>query len=302
MLGVGGYVAPRHLRAIASLGHKLALACDPSDSVGVLDSYFPEVQFTSSAQQFFEQLQSWRGTARAVDIVSIATPNHLHVQQSCAAMAAGADVLCEKPLVLTISELQQLRAEQGRTGRKVYTVLQLRLHPALVALRNKVRATSCLGSQPMSGHLQYVTSRGPWYLQSWKGDEERSGGIVANIGVHLFDALIWVFGPVQSHRVLELTAARARGEVQFARAKFSWLLSVRSEDLPAVAQEQGCRTHRELVLDGCAVEFSDGFSELHTESYARMLEGNGFGIEEACAAVQWVESIRSLKPVVALEL
>lgn len=293
LLGVGGYVAPRHLQAIATLGHQLVLACDTADSVGVLDSYFPEVPFTTEPSKFFGQLQAWRQTAKAVDYVAIASPNHLHVEQACAAMEAGANVLCEKPLALAVQDLERLRCCEQRTGRRVYTVLQLRLHRQLAAFRRQVRERLRGDKKTrMSGRLEYITHRGPWYFSSWKGDELRSGGIVSNIGVHLFDALIWIFGEVQSQTTRELSIDRARGEVHFQDASIQWFLSLRAEDLPVATRAEGRRVHRELSVDDWSLEFSEGFSELHTDSYRQLLSGKGWGIDEALPALQWIQSIQ----------
>lgn len=297
-MGVAGYVAPRHLRAMSDLGQRLVLACDPSDSVGILDSYFPRADFTTNEVEFWLRLSALAGSSRAIDYVSIVTPNHLHVQHVCAALHAGVDVLCEKPLACDSAQLEQLKIAEMQSGRRVFAVLQLRLHRQFQAIYRQIgtRATGAGAAHCIEGHLHYVTSRGPWYFASWKGNEALSGGILANIGVHLFDALLWIFGAVLSQTVWELAPDRARGVVQFEGARITWLLSVRSEDLSADGRKQGVKSERTLVLDGRAVDFSRGFSELHTESYRRVLAGEGWGIEDARPAIEWIETMRGHEP------
>jgi UDP-N-acetyl-2-amino-2-deoxyglucuronate dehydrogenase len=288
IMGVGGYIAPRHLEAIRATGHHVAVACDPSDSVGVLDRFSLETEFTTDELAFAQMLRR-RTEGSKVRYIAICTPNHLHFAHCRLALEAGADVVCEKPLVLGRAELDQLALLEQRTGRRVHTVLQLRVHDELVALRSR------LAQGPARKHevtLTYVAGRGPWYHASWKGDVGKSGGVAANIGIHLFDLLLWLFGPVERAKVYLSDPQRMSGMLELERATVRWFVSVSSAD---AAGPPGVRvTEREITVDGEPCEFSDGFGELHTRVYEELLAGRGPGLEEARASIELTERLRSM--------
>lgn len=294
LIGVGGYIAPRHLGAIKHTGHKLIAAMDPNDSVGILDSYFPDASFFTEFERFDRHLDKLRRSKSSdrADFVSICSPNYLHDSHIRFALRLGADAICEKPLVLNPWNIDGLLEIERETGRKVFTILQLRLHPAVIGLRE--RMTRAHRAQKCEVDLAYITSRGNWYLQSWKGDSRKSGGIVTNIGVHFFDMLHFVFGEVLANTVHLLTDTKAAGFLEYEGARVRWFLSVDSEDLPDPVRQSGSRTYRSITVDGEEVEFSDGFAELHTRSYQEILNGRGFGLEENRVAIQTVSSIRNM--------
>jgi len=297
MTGVAGYIAPRHLKAIRDVGHRLVAAMDPFDSVGILDSYFPECAFFTEYERFDRHLEKLRrgSDGEAVEYMSICSPNHLHDAHIRTALRVGADAICEKPLVLNPWNLDALSEIEQETGRRVWTVLQLRVHPELVALRERLRA----GSSPERHDvvLTYVTSRGSWYLRSWKGSAERSGGVATNIGVHFFDLLIWLFGGVEGVEVHHSDGRTCAGRLELERATVRWFLSIDERRLPAAQQAAGTRTFRSIRVDGEEVEFSGGFTDLHTEVYRRTLAGKGFGIEDARPSIDVVQRIRSTPSV-----
>jgi UDP-N-acetyl-2-amino-2-deoxyglucuronate dehydrogenase len=277
------------MQAIGDSGHRLAVAADSSDSVGVLDRWFSAVEFMTTAAGFFAAVAAI--AARDHACVSVCTPSDLHAAHSLAALAAGADVICEKPLVLDPADLDRLAAAERATGRRVASILQLRLHPQLCELRSRIAALP-------RGHvadvdLAYITARGPWYHVSWKGDEARSGGIVVNIGIHLFDLLCHLFGAPTASIVHERTVSRAAGFLDFPGARVRWFLSVDEADLPESARRAGKRSYRRLAIDGDEVEFSDGFADLHTACYREILAGGGPGIEENRPAVELAHAIRT---------
>jgi UDP-N-acetyl-2-amino-2-deoxyglucuronate dehydrogenase len=294
LIGAAGYIAPRHMQAIGDSGHRLAVAADLSDSVGVLDRWFPTADFVTTPADFFASVAAIAERDEAV--VSICTPSDLHAAHSLAALAAGADVICEKPLVLDPADLDRLAAAERATGRRVASILQLRLHPQLRELR------TCIAAMPATHvadvDLAYITARGPWYHVSWKGDEARSGGIVVNIGIHLFDLLCHLFGPPAGSVVHERTDSRAAGFLDFPRARVRWFLSVDEADLPEAVRLAGKRAYRRLVIDGEEAEFSDGFADLHTACYREILAGSGPGIEENRLAVELAHAIR-MAPIAA---
>ncbi len=291
VVGVAGFIAPRHLKAIKETGNALVAAVDPSDSVGIIDQYFPEADFFTEYERFDRHLDKLRRERRGVGIVSICSPNHLHDAHIRTALRVGADAICEKPLVLNPWNLDALSEIEQETGRRVWTVLQLRVHPELVALRERLRA----GSSPERHDvvLTYVTSRGSWYLRSWKGSAERSGGVATNIGVHFFDLLGWLFGPVHGVETHVRNADTCAGGLEFETASVRWFLSVNADHLPASARRSGLRTHRSISIDGEEVEFSGGFTDLHTEVYRRTLAGEGFSIADARAGIEMVHRIRT---------
>lgn len=297
LIGAAGFIAPRHMAAIQATGHQLVAALDPSDSVGVIDSYFPDSAFFTEFERFdrhIDKLQRGRAGER-VDYVSICSPNYLHDAHVRFALRSGADAICEKPLVLNPWNIDGLAEAEERTGRRVHTILQLRLHPAIVALREKV-ASEAADAAKHEVDLTYVTGRGRWYLHSWKGDEKKSGGIATNIGIHFFDMLHFVFGELQESRVHLNEPTRAAGYLEHERARVRWFLSVEIGDIPEAQRSEGQRTYRSITVDGDEVEFSGGFTDLHTRSYEEILANRGFGLEDSRHAVEAVAAIRNATP------
>lgn len=290
LIGAAGYIAPRHMAAIRETGHELVAALDPSDSVGVIDSYFPNTQFFTEFERFDRHIDKRRRAGQGVDFVSIASPNYLHDSHMRFALRSGADAICEKPLVLNPWNIDGLKEIEADTGKKVHTILQLRLHPSIIALREKVAAGD--GSK-FDVDLTYVTSRGNWYLQSWKGDQNKSGGIATNIGVHFYDMLHFVFGAVRDNIVHLATPTKAAGYLEYERARVRWFLSIDENDVPAPRRAQAQRTYRSITVNGEEIEFSGGFVDLHTRSYEEILAGRGFGLEENRVAVETVATIRN---------
>lgn len=291
LLGAAGYIAPRHMKAIRDTGNNLAVAMDASDSVGIIDSHFPDAAFFTNFEELDAYVGAERRAGRKLDYVSIASPNFLHQPHMQWALGAGADAICEKPLVLTPGQIDELVAVENDTGKKIHTVLQLRLHPAILALRD--RAAEMPQGQKAEVDLTYITSRGNWYLQSWKGDLQKSGGIATNIGVHFYDMLHFVYGASVENIVHLNTPTKAAGYLEFERARVRWFLSIDETDIPTAEREQGKRTYRTVVADGEALEFSDGFTDLHTRVYEDILSGGGFGVEENRAAIETVTHIRN---------
>ncbi|MGE0787935.1 MAG: Gfo/Idh/MocA family oxidoreductase [Sandaracinaceae bacterium] len=297
LLGVAGFVAPRHLAAIAQTENRLIAACDPHDAVGVLDQYFLEAKFFTEYERFDRHLEKMRRRSEEerMHYLSICSPNYLHDAHVRLALRLGADAICEKPLVINPWNLDQLAQLEEETGSRVYSVLQLRLSPTLLALRDRVRASS--GRAQVV--LTYVTRRGAWYGVSWKGDEAKSGGLPTNIGIHFFDLLLWIFGAASSVEVHEREADRWSGFMALERADVRWMLSTRTADLPAASREKGAAAFRSITIDGEELEFSSGFGELHRRIYEEVLAGRGFGIEDARPSIELVHRIRSLAPTVA---
>jgi UDP-N-acetyl-2-amino-2-deoxyglucuronate dehydrogenase len=292
MTGVAGYIAPRHLKAIRDTGNSLMAAVDPNDSVGVLDRYSFDVRFFTEIERFDRHLEKLRRgpDAERVHYMSICSPNYLHDAHIRLALRVGAHAICEKPIVINPWNLDALEELEHEAGRTVNTVLQLRVHPSLVALKERLAAS---GSRQHDVCLTYLTARGPWYQTSWKGSEERSGGLVTNIGIHFFDLLIWLFGPVVDCRVHHAEPQRMAGFIELERARVSWLLSTRTADLP-FAPEPGVKTtFRSITVDGEEIEFSEGFGDLHTRVYEEMLAGRGFRIADARPSVTLTHRIRN---------
>lgn len=290
LIGVAGYVAPRHLRAIKETGNRLIAAVDPTDSVGVLDAYFPEAAFFVEFERFDRHLEKFRQRGQILHYVSICSPNYLHDAHIRFGLRQGADVICEKPLVLNPWNAEALQRNEQETGHKVFTILQLRLHPVIKALKQQVEAQTYTKKYDID--LTYITSRGAWYFASWKGELSKSGGIATNIGIHFFDMLIWIFGPVQSNEVHLHSHDRAAGYLELAQARVRWFLSIDEKTLPAAVQEKGGRTFRSIRIDGQELEFSEGFTDLHTESYRGILAGEGFGLMDAAPSIALVHEIR----------
>lgn len=295
LIGAAGYIAPRHMIAIRETGHDLVAALDLNDSVGIIDSHFPQADFFTEFERFDRHIDKLRRAGKGVDYVSIASPNYLHDSHMRFALRSGADAICEKPLVLNPRNIDGLKMIEDDTNRKINTILQLRLHPAIVALREKVQAT--VPDTMFEVDLTYITSRGNWYLQSWKGEEKKSGGIATNIGVHFYDMLHFVFGEVRENIVHLSTPTKAAGYLEYDRARVRWFLSIDVNDVPQAERATGKRTFRAITVDGNGIEFSDGFTDLHTRSYEEIIAGRGFRLEENRVAVETVAHIRNA-PVV----
>mgnify|MGYP001100860202 FL=1 len=297
LIGAAGYVAPRHMKAIKETGNALVAALDPSDSVGVLDQYFPRTSFFTEFERFDRHAEKLKrkGETERLHYVSIASPNYLHDAHIRFSLRIGADAVCEKPLVLNPWNIDALETMEKETGSRIWTVLQLRHHPAIAALKGKEAEAGRAGKCDID--LTYVTARGPWYFYSWKGDARKSGGIATNIGIHFFDMLQWIFGPALKNVVHTMDADRAAGMLELKNARVRWFLSLRFDDLPADVIAEGKRTFRSLRVDGEEWEFSDGFADLHTRSYKEVLSGNGFGLAEARPSVEIVSDIRNASPV-----
>jgi UDP-N-acetyl-2-amino-2-deoxyglucuronate dehydrogenase len=292
MTGVGGYIAPRHLQAIRDTGNRLVAALDPHDAVGILDRYFDDVAYFREFERFDRHVEKLRrrGDDERIHYVSICTPNYLHDAHMRFALRVGADAICEKPLVLNPWNLDALQELEAETGRRVFNILQLRLHPTIVALKERIAAEPAGKIHDID--LTYITSRGRWYGVSWKGDVEKSGGIATNIGIHFFDMLSWIFGSVQEMQVHVSESTRAAGMLRLERAVVRWFLSLAKSDVPQAARDQGKTTFRSLTVDGQEIEFSDGFTELHTAVYREILAGRGFGLEDARPSVTLAHDIR----------
>jgi UDP-N-acetyl-2-amino-2-deoxyglucuronate dehydrogenase len=290
IIGVAGFIAPRHLQAIKDTGNNLVAALDKFDSVGVMDSYFPRADFFTEFERFDRHLEKLRRQGKKIDYVSICSPNYLHDSHIRFALRHHADAICEKPLVLNPWNLDALAEIEKETGKKVYTILQLRLHPAIQALKKQI------AQAPKEKHfevnLRYITSRGNWYHHSWKGDESKSGGIATNIGVHFFDMLLWIFGKAKANNIEEIENDHASGSLELERATVKWFLSINADHVPDEQKAKGKRTFRSLQIGGSEIEFSDGFTDLHTKCYEQILAGNGFGIEEARLSIETVYQLR----------
>lgn len=291
LVGAAGYIAPRHMKAIRDTGNDLVAAMDVNDSVGVIDSHFPDAQFFTDFEMFDAHVNFERRAGRGLDYVSITSPNFLHSAHMQWALRAGADAICEKPLVLQPEQIDDLKAIESDTGRKINTILQLRLHPAIIALRDRTAVMS--SDRKVDVDLTYITSRGNWYLKSWKGFTEKSGGIATNIGVHFYDMLHFVYGALQENIVHLSTPTKAAGYLEYERARVRWFLSLDVNDVPTLERAKGKRTYRAVVADGEDIEFSEGFTELHTRIYEEVLAGRGFGVEENRVAIETVAQIRN---------
>lgn len=293
LIGAAGYIAPRHMQAIKATGNKLVAALDVNDSVGIIDSHFPEADFFTEYERFDRHIDklSRANDSRKINYISICSPNYLHDSHMRFALRSGADAICEKPLVLNPWNIDGLLDIEKDTGRKVNTILQLRVHPSIVALREKVASQKKDTKHEVD--LTYITSRGHWYLQSWKGDLKKSGGIATNIGVHFFDMLHFIFGDLQNNIVHLSTDTKAAGYLEYENARVRWFLSVDYEDVPEKQKEAGQRTFRSITVDGEEIEFSGGFTDLHIRSYEEILAGRGFGLEENRTAITTVSHIRN---------
>ena len=292
LIGAAGFVAERHIRAIKETGNKLVCAMDTFDVMGRMDSYFPEAEFFTSEDELIQFLQKCREEKKQIDYISICSPNFLHYRHIELALKNGCNVICEKPLVIHSSDLSKIEKLESETGKKVYTVLQLRHHPIILRLKKEIEES---GKDFFDVDLQYITSRGKWYYKSWKGNVNKSGGIASNIGIHFFDMLTWIFGDVQQNLVSFYEPTKASGELLLKKAKVNWFLSLDSNDLPEVAVGAGKRTFRSIKVEGKEIEFSGGFADLHTVTYQNILDGNGFGVEDARGSVGLTEQVAKAK-------
>ena len=296
MMGAAGYIAPRHMKAISDTGNSLIAALDPFDSVGVIDSYFPNADFFTEFERFDRHISKLQFEKNVnLDYVSICTPNYLHDSHIRFSLRQGADAICEKPLVLNPWNVDALQKLEKDTGNRIWNILQLRTHPSIIALKNKI--DNGPKNKIYDVDLAYLTSRGHWYYTSWKGDVTKSGGIATNIGVHFYDMLSWIFGDVKDNKIHLHTHDRASGFLELERARVRWFLSINEDVLPEQIRKSGQRTYRSITIEGEELEFSGGFSELHTRSYKEILKGNGYGIEDARQAIEIVHDIRNSEPI-----
>ncbi|KJY84153.1 oxidoreductase [Vibrio galatheae] len=295
LIGTGGYIAPRHLNAIKDTGNTLDVAMDVNDSVGIMDMHFPESEFFTEFEDFAAYVEDEALKGNKLDYISICTPNYLHAPQMKFALKNGIDVICEKPLVLNSEELNTLKAYEEKYGAKVNSILQLRLHPSIISLREKVR--NAPADKVFDVELTYMTSRGKWYLKSWKGVNEKSGGVATNVGVHFFDMLHFIFGDIKANEVHYKDEQTVAGYLEYERARVKWFLSIDASYLPDNAVQGEKKTYRSIMIEDEELEFSGGFTDLHTQSYQNILAGNGYGLEENRAAIETVEKIREQETV-----
>lgn len=295
LIGVAGYIAVRHLRAIKETGNNLLASLDRFDSVGLIDAYFPKSDFFVEFERFDRHFDKLKRTGTRIDYVSICSPNYLHDSHIRFALRHGADAICEKPIVLNPWNVDALQEIEKETCHNIYTVLQLRLHPRIKELRERI--LNGPKDKIYDVDLTYITSRGNWYHISWKGDIQKSGGVATNIGIHFFDMLSWIFGPVRSNIVHLSAPDKAAGYLELEKARVRWFLSLDYADIPAPVKMNGQRTYRSIIIESEEVEFSEGFTDLHTETYREILAGRGFGMEDARRSVEIAYTIRNLKPV-----
>lgn len=288
LIGAAGYIAPRHMRAMADTGGKLVVAYDPNDSVGVMDSHFPDAEFFTEFERFDQYIDNSRRRGNKIDYMAICSPNYLHDAHCGFALRSGADAICEKPLVLDPSQIDGLAEIERDTGRRISSILQLRLHPAIIALRERFAKSN----RRHKVELTYITSRGRWYHASWKGDAAKSGGVATNIGVHFFDMLSFVFGAVSRNEAHLRETEKAAGSLECQRADVSWFLSLDRNDLPEGVKDRKT-TFRSITVDGEEVEFSEGFTDLHTRSYEEIIAGRGFGLDEVRPSIDIVSTFRT---------
>ncbi len=296
LIGAAGYIAPRHMKAIKETHNNLIAALDKFDSVGIIDSYFPQASFFTESERFDRHLDKLRRKGeQKIDFVSICSPNYLHDAHIRLALRNDANAICEKPLVLNPWNVDALNQIEKETGKKIFNILQLRLHPALLELKQKIENGP--KDKVYDVDLSYITSRGKWYFISWKGDSAKSGGVATNIGIHFFDMLIWIFGKVKQSIVHVSQPDKAAGYIDLEHARVRWFLSVDYENIPAEIKQKGQRTYRSITVDGKEIEFSGGFTELHTESYKQIINGNGFGLEHARPCIEMAYEIRNAQAV-----
>lgn len=295
LIGAAGYIAPRHMKAIRDTGNDLIAALDPFDSVGIIDSHFPNADFFVEFERFDRHIEKIKRKGIKLDYVSVCSPNFLHDAHIRFGLRQGADVICEKPIVLNPWNVDALEEIEKETGKNIYNILQLRLHPSVIELKKKVEAAP--KDKVFDIDLTYLTSRGGWYYTSWKGDVAKSGGIATNIGVHFYDMLMWIFGNVKQNIVHLHTHDRAAGYLELEKARVRWFLSINYEVIPDSIKATGARTHRSILIEDEEFEFSGGFTELHTKSYEDVLNGGGFRISDARKAIELVHDIRHKSPI-----
>jgi UDP-N-acetyl-2-amino-2-deoxyglucuronate dehydrogenase len=295
LIGVAGYIAIRHLRAIKDTGNNLLASLDRFDSVGLLDGFFPQSDFFVEFERFDRHFDKLKRTGTKIDYVSICSPNYLHDSHIRFALRHHAEAICEKPIVLNPWNVEALQEIENETGRKIFTILQLRLHPKIIELKDKIKNGP--NGKVYDIDLSYITSRGNWYYISWKGDLQKSGGVATNIGIHFFDMLTWIFGDTAKSIVHLSQPNKAAGYLELENARVRWFLSIDHNDLPVSVRESGRRTFRSIVIEGEEIEFSEGFGELHTQSYREILEGKGFGLQDARQSVLTAFTIRNSNPV-----
>lgn len=294
LIGAAGYVAPRHMAAIKDTGNDLVAAMDKHDSVGIIDSYFPNADYFNEFERFDRHVDLLRRKGEAIDYFSVCSPNYLHDSHMRFAMRSGGDAICEKPIVLNPWNIDGLQDVEEDTGRKVNTILQLRLHDSVNELKQRVALSKT--NEKFDVDLSYITSRGKWYYASWKGDVSKSGGIATNIGVHFYDMLHYVFGELQENVLHYSSASTAAGYLEYERARVRWFLSIDEANIPSESRAKGMRTHRSITIGNEEFEFSGGFTDLHTKSYQAIIRGEGFGLEDNRVATETVASIRNQTP------
>ncbi len=294
LIGAAGYIAERHMKAIKETGNNLICASDHFDVMGRIDSYFPEAEFFLEHENLDKYMDDLRRKGSPIDYVSICTPNYMHPSHIRFSLRNGANAICEKPLVIFPEDMHIITDIEAETGKKVNTVLQLRYHPAILKLKDEIDSA---GDKIHEIDLSYITTRGKWYLKSWKGDVSKSGGVATNIGIHFFDMITWIFGKVKENIIHIYNADKAAGFLQLEKARVRWFLSLDYKDLPKVATDKGMRTYRSITVDGKEIEFSGGFTDLHTVTYQNILNGNGFGIEDARESIELTDFVRNTKPI-----
>ena len=298
LIGASGYIAPRHMKAIKETGNELVAALDPYDGIGIMDSNFPQADFFTEFERFSAFVDNFKRDGNKIDYMSIATPNYLHDSHIRFALKSGSNAICEKPLVLNPKQIDDLKVVENESGKKVYTILQLRLHDSIIALKDKIsKEVEKNPSKVYDIDLTYLTSRGKWYFESWKGDESKSGGIASNIGVHFFDMLSWIFGELQENVVYLKEADANAGYMKLKNANVRWFLSVNYDYIPEDIRATGKTTFRSITVDGEEFEFSEGFTDLHTKSYQDILNGGGFGLDDARNSIVIVSDIRKMNTI-----
>ena len=295
LIGAAGYIAPRHMKAIQDTNNDLVAAYDPNDSVGIMDSYFPKSDFFVEFERFERHVEKLKRSGNQLDYVSICSPNYFHDSHIRFGLRSNADVICEKPIVLNPWNIDALLDIEKESNNRIYSILQLRLHPSILALKRKIENGP--KDKIYDVDLSYLTSRGNWYYTSWKGDNQKSGGIATNIGVHFYDMLSWIFGDLKRNDVHVLTHDRASGYLEFEQARVRWILSINYDTIPEEIKKTGARTYRSITIEGEELEFSGGFTDLHTESYKNILDGKGFGIAETRQSIEIVHDIRHKSPI-----
>jgi UDP-N-acetyl-2-amino-2-deoxyglucuronate dehydrogenase len=303
MIGASGYIAPRHMKAIKETNNNLIAAFDPYDGIGILDSSFPDANFFNEFERFDRFVDKWRrNSGKKIDFISICSPNYLHDSHIRFALKSGAHAICEKPLVLNPWNIDQLKTIENETGKNIYNILQLRLHPSIIALKNKIQKELKRNPEKIYDiDLTYLTSRGKWYFVSWKGDVKKSGGIASNIGVHFYDMLSWIFGEVEDQSIHLKQSDVIAGSFKLKNANVRWFLSVNHNYIPDEVKSLGQNYYRSILVDGEEIEFSSGFTDLHTKSYQEILKGNGFGLDEAYSSIDIISKIRNLESVGLVE-